>query len=279
VSPSWRNRLYIAFSPERISLLKLGRGLKPRLQARHDEAIAATGMQPSWQAALDRLTQLLGEPEWMTEWQGTEVNIVLSNRLVRYAAIPFRAQLKNYPEQEAFARYFFTQIFGAVADTWALRIQHGKTGSPGLVSAVDHALLEGLRLACATHKFKLHSITPYLMPVFNTYHKAIKSNPAWLVINEPGYSLLALSSGGGFVTVNGVCHDSVNELPILLDRENLLSTLAEPCKSVYLHGCSADMLSAKTAMGYEFSKLEITVPNGFPSATDGLYAMAMSGVL
>ena len=279
MSPSWRNRLYIAFSPEHISLLKLGRGLKPRLLARHDEAIAADGMQPSWQAALDRFTQLLGEPEWMTEWQGTEVSIVLSNRLVRYAAIPFSAQLKNHAGQEAFARYSFTQTFGAVADTWALRIQHGKTGTPSLISAVDHALLEGLRQACATHKLKLRSITPYLMPVFNAHHKAIKSDPAWLVINEPGYSLLALSSGGGFVTVNGVCHDSINELPILLDRENLAGTLSEPCKSVYVHTSSGDKLSAIPAMGYEFSKLEMTVPESFPSATDGLYVMAMSGVL
>lgn len=275
MSPSWRNRLYIAFSPERISMLKLGRGLKSRLQARHDEAIAATAMQPSWQAALDRLTQLLEEPGW----QNAEVSVVLSNRLVRYAAIPFSAQLKNYSEREAFARYFFTRIFGAVADSWALRIQRGKTGSPGLVSAVDHTLLEGLRLACATHKLELRSITPYLMPVFNAHRKAIKSDPAWLVINEPGYSLLALSSGGYFVAINGVCHDSVNELPILLDRENLVGTLAEPCKSVYLHGCSVDMLSAKTAMGYEFNKLDMKVPEGFPSATDGLYAMAISGVL
>ena len=274
MSPSWRNRFYIAISPEHISLLKLGRGLKTKLQARHDEAIAPVTKQPLWQSALDRLTQLLGEPEW----QSAEVNVVLSNRLVRYATILFSPQLKNYSEQEAFARYALTQTFGATAEQWALRIQHGKIGSPGLVSAVDHALLEGLRQACSAHKLKLRSITPYLMPVFNRYHKAIKSDPAWLVINEPGYSLFALLSGGEFVTVNGVYHDNMGELPILLDRENLAGSFTEPCKSVYVYTSSGDKLSAMPAMGYEFSKLDMAAPDGFPSSEDGSYAMIMSSV-
>lgn len=275
MSPSWRNRLYIAISPEGISLLKLGRGLKSELQARHDEVIAVDGKQPSWQAALDRLTQLFEEPEW----QNAEVNIVLSNSLLRYATILFSAQLKNYSEQEAFARYALTQTYGAMVEQWVLRIQHGKTGLPSLVSAVDHMLLEGLQQACSAHKLKLRSITPYLMPVFNRYHKAIKSDPAWLVINEPGYSLFALLSGGEFVTVNGVYHDNMGELPILLDRENLAGSFTEPCKSVYVYTSSGDKLSAMPAMGYEFSKLDIAVPDGFPSSAEGLYAMAMSGVL
>ena len=273
MSPSWRNRLYIAISPERISLLKLGRGLKSELQARHDEAIAVVGKQPSWQAALDRLTQLFEEPEW----QNAEVNFVLSNRLIRYAAILFSAQLKNYSEQEAFARYSLTQTYGVIVEQWVLRIQQGKTGSHGLVSAVDHMLLEGLQQACSAHKLKLHSITPYLMPVFNSYHSAINRDPAWLVINEPGYSLFALLSGGEFIAVNGVCHDNMSELPMLLDRENLAGSYTEPCKSVYVY--TGDKLSAMPAMGYEFSKLDMTVPDGFPSSAEGLYAMAMSGVL
>lgn len=275
MSPSWRNRIYIAISPEHISLLKLGRGLKMKLQAKHDEAIAPVAKQPSWQAALDRLTQLFDEPEW----QNAEVNIVLSNRLVRYATILFSAQLKNYSEQEAFARYSWTQTFGATVEQWALRIQHGKTGSPGLVSAVDHALLEGLRQACSAHKLKVHSITPYLIPMFNHYHKAIKNDPAWLVINEPGYSLFALSSGGELVTVNGVNHDNISALPMLLDRENLAGSFTEPCKSIYVYTSSRDKLSTTPAMGYEFSRLDMAVPDGFPSAAEGLYAMAMSGVL
>ena len=107
-------------------MLKLGRGLKMELQSKHDEAITPVTKQMSWQSALDRLTQLFDE----AEWQNAEVNIVLSNRLVRYATMLFSAQLKNYSEQEAFARYSLTQTFGATVEQWALRIQHGKPARP-----------------------------------------------------------------------------------------------------------------------------------------------------
>lgn len=272
MSPSWNNRLCIAIGPERISLLKLGRGLRPKLLAKHDEAIGASGKQAAWQAALERLDALLSQPEW----QNAEVDVVLSNRLVRYAAIPFAAQLKDRPAQEAFARYSLTQTYGPVAGQWELRIQRGKAGKPWLVCAVDHALLEGLRQVCDMHKLELRSVTPYLMPVFNRYRKAIKTDPVWLVINEQGYSLFALLSGGEFIAVNGVCHDSIRELPLLLDRENLASPSAEPCKSVYLHVPSGNGMSAMPKLGYEFSMLDTVVPGGFPSAAEGLYAMALS---
>lgn len=275
MSPSWRNRLYIAISPEHISLLTLGRGFSMKLQAKYDEVITPDGKQPSWQTTLDRLTQLLSQPEW----QNAEVNIVLSNRLIRYATITFSTQLQNYPVQEAFARHSLTQVYGTAAEQWELRIQRGKAGAPSLVSAVDQALLEGLRQACAAHKLELCSITPYLMPVFNNYQKSIISDPSWLVINEPGYSLFVLLSGGEFVMVNGVNHDNISELPMLLDREYLVGSFTEPCKSVYVYTSSGEKLSAMPAMGYEFSKLDIAVPDGFPSSAEGLYAMAMSGVL
>ncbi len=51
---------------------------------------------------------------------------MLSNRLVRYAAIQFDAQLKNYPAKEAFARHSMSQTYGINTAQWELRIEHGK---------------------------------------------------------------------------------------------------------------------------------------------------------
>lgn len=275
--PSWRSRLFIAVSQERISLLMLKRGLKTTLIACHDEGISAVGKLPCWQRISDSLSQILAQPEW----QKAEVNIVLSNRLVRYAVMPFSAQLKTYTEQEAFARHILIRTYGATANQWTLRIHRAKAGSPWLISAVDQELLEGGRRACAIHKLKLCSLTPYLMQVFNRYRKTIKNDPAWLVINEPGYSLFVLLSGGELVAINGVCHDGLSELPLLLDRENLASSLSEPCKSVYLYTAEPDsnILSAMPKIAYEFHILDIVAPDDFPSSADGLYAVAMSGVL
>lgn len=275
MSPLWRNRLCIAISPEHISLLKLGRGFKPKLLARHDEAIHTQGNQPLWQAATERLAEVLAQPEW----QNADADIVLSNRLVRYALIPSSPQLKKYPQQEAFARHVLTHTYGAVSSQWELRIQRSKEGAPWLASAMDKTLLEDLRQICTSHKLKLRVVSPYLMPVFNRYRKALKADPAWLVINEPGCSLFALLSGGELLAVSSVKHNNISELPMLLDRENLTSTLPEPCRTVYLHAPFGTELSALGKSEYEFSRLELVTPEDFPALTEGLYAMAMSGVL
>ena len=277
MSPSLRNRIYMTLGPERISLRKLGRGLKPRLLAQHDEVIdilelsSTLALPPSssWQAVVDRLNQLLGQPEW----QNAEVDIVLSNRLVHYAVISFSEQLKKYSEQEAFARHTLNKTYGAVAEQWELRIQRGKAGAPSLISAVDRTLLENLRQVCTNHKLKLHSVTPHLMEVFNHHGKDIKMNPAWLVINESSYSLFALLKGGKFASVSGVSHHSIRELPILLDRENLASTLAEPCKLVYLHSPMENDLSAISPREYQITRLDAAVHENFPKLVEGFYPM------
>lgn len=256
-------------------MIKLGRGLRPALQAEHDEEITPISKQPPWQAVLERFAQLLSLPEW----QKAEVNVVLSNRLARFAVITFGAQLKNYAAQEGFARHALAQTYGAVVEQWVLRIQLGKAGMPSLVSTLDQALLNGLQQACQAQQLNLNLVTPYLTPVFNRFQKMLNKDPAWLVINELGYSLVALLSGNEFVAINGVTHDNAEELPMLLDRENLVSALAAPCKAVYLYAPSSKTFLTIQKTGYEFVNLDFAVPVGFPASSDGLHAMIMSEFL
>lgn len=275
MSPLWRNRLCIAISPERISVLKLGRGLKPKLLGHYDEVLSISGKQPIWQAAVEKLAELLAKPEW----NASEADIVLSNRLTQYTTITFNSELKKYSEQEAFARHVLTQTHGPIAGQWELRIQRGKENMPCLVSAIDRSLLESLRQVCASQKIKLRSITPHLVPVFNHFRGALKAAPAWLVLNEPGHSLFALLNKGEFSAINGVSHVGIGELPTLLDRENLITALPEPCKTIYLHAPSGDGLSVLPASGYDVQRLEIVIPEDFPPLGSGLYALAFGGRL
>ncbi len=273
MSPLWRNRLCIAISPERISMLKLGRGLKPKVLGSHDEAVMASANQASWQVSVERLGVLLAGPDC----QGAEASIVLSNRLVQYAAITFDAGLKKYSEQEGYARHMLTQTYGPVVGEWDLRIQKGKEGMPWLVSAVDRALLEALRQACATNRLKLRSITPHLMPVFNRFRNTLKADPAWLVVDEPGHALFVLFDKGEFAAINGVNHGGLHELPMLLDREALVAALPEQCRTVYLNTTGSG-LPAGAVGGYEVTRLETPVPGNVPQGESGLYALALGGV-
>lgn len=270
--PSWRNRIYLAICPDRISLCKYGRGWKPKLLAAHEEGL---GSSSNPQSILARLGQLLGQ----TEWRDADVHVVLSNRMIRYAVLPSDPQLRGHEEREAFARHALSQVYGALAERWELRIQAtGKANAHYLVCATDKSLLEGLGNICAAGKLKLRSVTPYLMQVFNRHLNTLKSEPTWLVVSERGYSLLALLRDGEIVTVNGVRHDNIDELGMLLERENLLGAVDEPCKSVHLHAPLWDRLPSNT-FGYQFSRLGTETPGESASPEANLHAMALSGVL
>lgn len=275
MSPSLNNRLFVAFSPTRLSMLMLRRGLKPKVMAKFDETFVPIANQPTWATALDRFTQQLSLPEW----QKAEVNIVLSNQFLRFDVMNFGTQLKQYAAKEAFARYALSQTYGTVVEQWTLRIQSAQKDSLRLVSAIDQTLLHGLQQACAAHQLKLKLVTPYLTSAFNRFQKQLNNDPAWLVIHEPGYSLLVLVSAGQFAAINGVPHDTINELSVLLDRENLLSALPEPCSNVYLHAPTLTNHSAIPKTQYQFNKLELAVPEGFPSQADGLFSILLSECL
>jgi len=260
VSPLWRNRLVVFVGAEHISVLKLGRGVKPKLLGRRDEVFHPSENQAPWQAALEALDAILAEPEW----QAPDMDVVLSNRFVRYAVVPFNDQLKKYAEQEAFAKHVLNQSHGAAAGQWALRIQKAKAGVPALVGAVDQALVDALGGLCRAHGTKLHTITPYLTAVFNRSRGVFGEGQAWLVVAEAGYSLFALIDKGNFSAINGVFHSTMQELPALLDRENLVSGLSEPCRKVYWHSVSDEARPEYREGGYELNRLDTPSADEMP---------------
>jgi hypothetical protein len=266
VSPLWRNRLVAFVGPEHVSVLKLGRGLKPKLLCSRDEAVAPSAKQPAWQDALARLETILGEPEW----QAPEAEVVLSSRFVRYIVASFNDQLKKYTEQEAYARHVMSQLHGAAAMQGEVRIQKSRGGKPVLACAVDQTLLGEIRRVCETHGLGLRAVSPDLTAVFNRFGNAFKDEQAWLIIREPGYSLFALYDKGAFAAINGVSHASLTELPTLLDRENLVSGLAEPCRKVYVYSHAHEIWEGVSSGGYDLNRLESPPSSGDEPGAGGV---------
>lgn len=268
-----RNRLYIGFGPDQVSVLGMGRGLRPKVIFEMCETVNGSGNQKPWQDALERLAALLDR----TESGGFDAKVVLSDRLAHYATVVFDGKLKKYPEQEAYARHMLSQLFGQQSAQWDLRIAPGKEGKLALVSGVELTLLDGLRKVCADRKVRLRSIKPRMMAVVNRFRKAIAADPVWLVISEQGFSFIALIHDRQVSAVNGISHASLQEIPVLLDRENLISALPEPCKRVVLYVPGVSNLNSWG--GYEITSLTVEDDNGLAPSADIGYSMAWDGVL
>lgn len=258
MSPLWHSRLVVLIAPGQISLFKLGRGMQPRLLASHEEAIESSMLSPPWGGLAEKLAELLSAPEW----RAPEADIVLSNRLVKHAVVPFNDQLKKYSEQEGFARHVLTKTYGSAAAQWELRLHHQGGGGPTLVGAVERALLESLGQACAAHQVKVRSVTSRFMHVFNHHRKLFQPAPSWLAVSEPSHTLLALVSGGKIISVSGAGSDALADLPVLLDRENLASDLPHACKAVYL---DAPEGALPADSGYDITRFDALLPHDWLS--------------
>ena len=130
------------------------------------------------------------------------VTVILSNRFVRYAVIPWSDALATPAEEEAYVRHHFVKIHGERAKTWLLRWSESRPGAPRLASAVDAALIEALRKRFPKGaKAQLASVQPQLMNKFNEWRGFIPAQGAWLVLAEPERACVALQVEGRWRTV------------------------------------------------------------------------------
>ena len=141
-----------------------------------------------------------------------KVAVVLSNHFVRYALVPWNAQLAGEAEETAYVRHYFARIHGERAKAWSFRASPASAGQARLCSAIDAALLEEVKSA---FKGRLVSLQPLLMAAFNRARRAVPSGGAWLVMAEPERACVALYAKGAWQSV----HNGRGEWPELLERE------------------------------------------------------------
>lgn len=202
MSPLWRNSVRIGLCP--------GRLVTP-------EAVLPVDGDP-----VTALKQHAGK---------RKVSVVLSNYLVRYALLPWSANLRSDADWAAYGQHVFGSTYGASAAGWEIRVSSAGRGKARVASAIDASLWESLRaLGCVA------SIQPYVMAAFNGRRQTLEAGSAWFVVHEPGRLGLCLVASGAWklVRCRAVQGDWHEALPDLLDREAAAS--AEPqCDEVFVH--------------------------------------------
>jgi hypothetical protein len=193
--------------------------------------------------------------------ENLKVTVVLSNRLVRYALVPYDAAVSTAEEEQALARFHFTRIYGERAKGWELRLSEAPAGRPRLASAIDEGLLKALR-GCfpGSARPRLVSVQPWLMAAFNQWRP--REERAWLVLLERERACLALSGPQGWASVQSLRLQGEEELFSLLEREALRAGDGAPRKAMIFGGRPA--AGAGWQVGY--------------SANNDRYAMALSAL-
>jgi hypothetical protein len=163
------------------------------------------------------------------------LHVTLSNRLVRYALVPWQAGLGGTAVQ-AYRRDCFVRLYGDVAQGWHIAAAPARRRAPALASAVDAALVAELQALCQRTGSRLVRLQPQLAAVVNRWRRALRAECFWLVLAEPGHVCVALAHQRAWRIVRAVrtADDPLAALPALLERETLLARTDAMPDRVYL---------------------------------------------
>jgi hypothetical protein len=176
VSLLWRDEVGIHLSPSRVLLIRVERGLKPRIAEQHEHAIVC-GDWNDWTAPLGVLAQLLERPQW----RGAGMRMVLCDCWVRYALVPWVAELRSAEEQLSHARQVLIRLYGSVVGEWEIRLSQAPPGRARVACAMPAALLNSLRDIRTRHKLKLISLQPQLLAAYDNWRHSLPTAGAWFV--------------------------------------------------------------------------------------------------
>lgn len=272
MSPSWRERLDIVLCPQRVILLRFGRGLSRRVSDRAILDCEGAEGGPGWQPALDALRRALAE----ARWQKAEARVVLSNHFVHYLVIPWDEKLSAGEEQLAMVRYSFAQVYGEAAGGWDFRWDPGRPPAPCLACGIERGLLAGLDQALAEQGLRLASVQPYLMAAFNRWRGELDGEQDWFLLTEPGRLCLAWFRANAWAGVHSQQVDAGwgEALPQILDRARLLAgmTGAPPRLCIAAAEAAAEL---KLGEGWSGALLRPPPLPGLGPAAEAGYAMAL----
>lgn len=234
------NQLTVTLSIDSVTAVYQSRGLRSRiLQQQHISIapnIVLNAEPPVWLQAVGKLESALAAMQIKSK---TSIQIILANDFVRYLMLPQQPISMSPAEQHAYAMAAYRDVYGAVADTWNIKLHDAAPNQSTLVAAIDEKLLETLKQISLKYELKLVSVQPYLMRVFNSLRKQLsKVNGYLLTVESRRLLLLSLLKGQcqnlRIASINVVDGDDWPlELKHLLAREQLIGDITGKDVLVY----------------------------------------------
>ncbi|MDN2709872.1 hypothetical protein O0880_10650 [Janthinobacterium sp. SUN118] len=224
-----RNKLRVVLCRDQLSLTVTARGWRQPAAAPIVLSCKAADGAAEWAPALAALDSWLAGNK-----MAATVEFILSDRLVRYAMMPWSAEITSEAERGAMAQIHFQSLYGATAGAWEIQMSPAGYEQARLACAIDPQLLHALRALVSTHKLRLASLRPYLMNVVKQWRKQMTGD-ALLAVMESDQCTMAGFKNGGWCSVRGIRLQThaATDMGLLIERELVLQGLEGA--TVYLH--------------------------------------------
>jgi hypothetical protein len=160
---------------------------------------SAAHREPGLPPAVGADPDLAGLRALVESQGGGAIEIVLSNHLVRYQLFPWQENLQNLKEELGFARFSFTQTYGAAVENWHIALSDEAPGKPRIAAAIDAGLLDRLGEAVKGAGGELVSVATSLVSALNFWRAEFENKqPTWFLTYESGLLTVVLRDRKGW---------------------------------------------------------------------------------
>lgn len=169
----------------------------------------------------------------LERWKASRLTVVLSNQFVRYAVIPWNANINSAEESKSYLNHHFLTMYGEAVASWNKCLSPTKYGHTALASAVPNGLIQIIDDVVSTMPITLSSVQPYLMEVANQARAVIKSqnlsSACWLAVIADDRVCLCLIVEGQWFWVKSVQQetDAMAQIDMLIERECLVNSVID----------------------------------------------------
>jgi hypothetical protein len=188
----WRETLHVLMTPDRLDYRILPPlGLTPT-DIGSVPCLPSKPSDPSWKAACNALADLIDK----REPGPLRIEVLLSDRFVRYQILEWRPGVATRAEWRAYAMHGFTAVHGDTAKDWQFRIDLVPPGRPSLACAIDNTLVETLRDLSSKRASRLVGVRPQFVKLFNRKHfSAHHKEQIWFAVVEDCHLCLGVQAG------------------------------------------------------------------------------------
>lgn len=211
-------RLSVSLMPPRVGVSAVPLLLGLPLRKAAPKRARLEPATPDWRSAVESLAAWLEE----RSPRGASASVVLSNRFVRFALVPWSDEAVRPAEQMALAAACLEPRYGDMAG-WTVRLDGGEYGRPRLACAVETALLEALREVFAKAGVRGTAVRPAFVAAWNRYGGELPQEAdAAFVTMESQTLVVGARRGGAWHSVRAVGVPDAAAVAGLLEREALL---------------------------------------------------------
>jgi hypothetical protein len=188
-----------------------------------------------------------------------EIKVLLSDSLVRYFRIPWRTDLRNAAERNAYSSMLFEDTYGEGSQAdWTLASDDMYPGKDYLCSAMPSKLLDVLKACTHQFKSKLVFVRPMMVASLRLCSSCLAKS-GWFASHEPGrVSLIGwTASGWQWVSSVRLATDTADCLVTSLKRELIVAPDLPPglgeSQSIFVFAPLLNLQDGLTSNGLQLS--------------------------